>query len=47
MQCELLDLLLRGCRDITGGVISVEKDPVRAADLILGHIEEKRRALGI
>ncbi|WP_369425144.1 anaerobic carbon-monoxide dehydrogenase catalytic subunit [Methanothrix sp.] len=44
---RLLDLLLRGCRDITGGVISVEKDPVRAADLILGHIEEKRRALGI
>jgi len=44
---RLMDLLLRGCRDITGGVISVEKDPVKAAELILRHIEEKRSALGI
>ncbi|MGQ9537870.1 MAG: anaerobic carbon-monoxide dehydrogenase catalytic subunit [Actinomycetota bacterium] len=44
---NLVELLTVGCRDLTGGVLHLEKDPVEAADNMLAHIEEKRKALGL
>ncbi|MBS7248823.1 MAG: anaerobic carbon-monoxide dehydrogenase catalytic subunit [Candidatus Jordarchaeales archaeon] len=44
---RLVKLLVEECGRITGGVLNLEKDPVKAADAILAHIEEKRRKLGI
>jgi carbon-monoxide dehydrogenase catalytic subunit len=44
---NLVKFLTQDCEQITGGVLSVEKDPVKAADAILAHIEEKRKNLGI
>jgi len=44
---NLVRLLTKDCRNITGGILNLEKDPVKAADAILAHIEEKRRKLGI
>ncbi|MBS7287799.1 MAG: anaerobic carbon-monoxide dehydrogenase catalytic subunit [Candidatus Freyarchaeota archaeon] len=44
---NLVKLLTEDCRSVTGGVLNLERDPVRAANAILTHIEEKRRKLGI
>jgi carbon-monoxide dehydrogenase catalytic subunit len=44
---NLVKLLTQDCRDITGGLLNVEKDPIKAVDAILAHIEEKRRKIGI
>lgn len=44
---NLVKLLTCGCELITGGKINVEKDPVKAADAILAHVESKRKKLGI
>jgi carbon-monoxide dehydrogenase catalytic subunit len=44
---DLVKLLTEDCRDITGGILSVETDAVKAADGILNHIEAKRKKLGI
>lgn len=44
---NLVKLLTEGLKDITGGVLSVEKDTIKAVDGIIGHIEEKRKNLGI
>ncbi len=44
---NLVKLLTVDCKDITGGVLNVEKDPVKASDGILSHIESKRKKLGI
>jgi carbon-monoxide dehydrogenase catalytic subunit len=44
---NLVKLLTKDCEQVTGGVLSVEKDPTKAADLILTHIEEKRKKIGI
>jgi carbon-monoxide dehydrogenase catalytic subunit len=44
---NLVKLLTEDCKDVTGGILSVEKDPVKAVDGILAHIEEKRKKLGI
>ena len=40
-------LLTKECKSITGGLLTVEKDPVKAVDDISAHIEAKRKALGI
>jgi carbon-monoxide dehydrogenase catalytic subunit len=40
-------LLCEEMEDITGGKFAWEPDPVKAADLILAHIEKKREALRI
>jgi carbon-monoxide dehydrogenase catalytic subunit len=32
---------------VTGGIMNVEKDPVKAAEAILAHIEANRKKLGI
>ncbi len=44
---SLVKLLTQDCRQITGGVLNVEKDSGKAADAILEHIEEKRKKIGI
>lgn len=44
---NLVQLLTKDCKEVTGGVLSVEKDPVQAADAILAHIEANRKKLGI
>jgi len=44
---NLVKLLTCDCEQVTGGKINVEKDPVKAADVILAHIEANRKKLGI
>jgi carbon-monoxide dehydrogenase catalytic subunit len=44
---NLLKLLLEDCKDVTGGLLNVETDAVKAADGILAHINGKRQKLGI
>lgn len=41
------DLLFKKYRDITGGYWAFETDPIKAADLMIAHIDERRKALGI
>ncbi|HZE21389.1 MAG TPA: anaerobic carbon-monoxide dehydrogenase catalytic subunit [Desulfobaccales bacterium] len=41
------DLLLNGIEAFLGAKFAVEPDPDKAADLIIGHIEAKRRGLGL
>jgi carbon-monoxide dehydrogenase catalytic subunit len=44
---NLVKLLLEDCKDITGGQLNVETDPVKAVDAILTHIEGNRKKLNI
>lgn len=44
---DLVKLLTQDCKNVTGGVLHVEVDAVKAVDAILVHIEEKRRKIGI
>jgi carbon-monoxide dehydrogenase catalytic subunit len=44
---ELVNLLTEGCKEVTGGKLDVETDPVKAADGILAHIEANRKKIGI
>jgi len=44
---NLVKLLTQDCKDVTGGQLDVETDPVKAADGILVSIESKRKKLGI
>ena len=44
---NLVKLLTEDCRNVTGGVLNVETDAVKAVELMLGHIEANRRKLGI
>ncbi|MCX5812445.1 MAG: anaerobic carbon-monoxide dehydrogenase catalytic subunit [Proteobacteria bacterium] len=44
---NLVKLLTEDCKQVTGGIMSVEKDPVKAVDGILAHIEANRKKLGI
>jgi carbon-monoxide dehydrogenase catalytic subunit len=44
---NLVKLLTEGCKEVTGGQLDVEKDPVKAVDGMLSHIEAKRKKLGI
>jgi carbon-monoxide dehydrogenase catalytic subunit len=44
---NLVELLTNGCRDLTGGLLHLEKDPAEAAENMLAHIEEKRAGLGL
>jgi len=44
---NLIKLLTEDCKQVTGGTLNVEKDPVKAAELILAHIESNRKKLGI
>ncbi|HEX2966847.1 MAG TPA: anaerobic carbon-monoxide dehydrogenase catalytic subunit [Syntrophorhabdaceae bacterium] len=44
---NLIDLLTTGAKELTGGTMNVQTDPVKAVDEIVAHIEEKRRKIGI
>jgi carbon-monoxide dehydrogenase catalytic subunit len=44
---SLVKLLTQDCKRVTGGLLNVEKDPIKAVDGILAHIEEKRKKIGI
>ena len=44
---NLVNLLTHGCKNLTGGVINVETNAVKAVEGILEHIEAKRKKLGI
>jgi len=44
---NLVKLLTKDCREVTGGILNVEKDAVKAVDGIEQHIMEKRQKLGI
>jgi carbon-monoxide dehydrogenase catalytic subunit len=40
-------LATAGLKDVFGASFAVEPNPDRAADLIIAHIMEKRRGLGL
>ena len=44
---NLVKLLTEDLKEITGGLLSVETDTVKAVDGILAHIEAKRQKIGI
>ncbi len=44
---NLVKLLTEDLREMTGGLLNVDKDATSAAEAILGHVEGKRRKLGI
>ncbi|MFB0561327.1 MAG: anaerobic carbon-monoxide dehydrogenase catalytic subunit [Candidatus Lokiarchaeia archaeon] len=44
---NLVKLLTQDLKQVTGAQLNVEKDPVKAADAILAHIETNRKKLGI
>ena len=44
---NLVRFLTQDCEQVTGGMLNVEEDPVKAADAILIHIEAKRKKLGL
>jgi carbon-monoxide dehydrogenase catalytic subunit len=44
---NLVKLLTQDCRNVTGGLLNVETDAVKAVDGILAHIEANRKKLGI
>jgi carbon-monoxide dehydrogenase catalytic subunit len=44
---DLVKLLTEDCKEVTGGQLNVEKDPIKAVDEILANIESKRKKLGI
>jgi len=44
---NLVKLLTEDCKQVTGGLLDFEKDPVKAVDNILSHIEANRKKLGI
>ncbi len=46
-SATVTELLLKGLEGPLGATFAVEPDPAKAADLIIGHVEGKRRALGL
>ncbi len=44
---DLVKLLTEDCKQVTGGLMNVERDAVKAADAILDHIEANRKKLGL
>jgi carbon-monoxide dehydrogenase catalytic subunit len=44
---NLVKLLTEECKQVTGGILNVETDTVKAVEGILKHIETKRKKLGI
>lgn len=43
----LVKLLTEDCKEVTGGLLNVETDAVKAVDAIMAHIEGNRKKLGI
>lgn len=44
---KLVKLLTEDCKEVTGGLLNVETDAVKAVDDIMAHIEGNRKKLGI
>ncbi|MFX1593314.1 MAG: anaerobic carbon-monoxide dehydrogenase catalytic subunit [Promethearchaeota archaeon] len=44
---NVTSLLTQGLGDVIGATFAVEPDPEKEAELIINHIEEKRKALGL
>jgi carbon-monoxide dehydrogenase catalytic subunit len=44
---EVSDFLFQGMEEMYGGKWAFEPDPIRAAHLMIAHIDKKRKALGI
>ena len=44
---KLVKLLTEDCQGVTGGLLNVETDAVKAVDAIMAHIEGNRKKLGI
>lgn len=44
---NVLNLAAEGLKDVVGAVFAVEPDPVKAAGMMVRHIEDKRNGLGI
>ena len=44
---NVTELLTQGLGDVVGATFAVEPDPEKAAELIIKHIDEKRKALGL
>jgi len=44
---QLTDYLFKEFEGITGGMWAFEPDPIKAAQLMINHIDKKRKALGI
>jgi len=44
---NLVKLLTQDCKKVTGGILNVETNAVKAAEGILNHIENNRKKLGI
>ncbi len=44
---NVTNLAVNGLNDVFGAAFAVEPDPLKAADLIINHIKEKRAKLGI
>ncbi|MFC2062713.1 anaerobic carbon-monoxide dehydrogenase catalytic subunit [Chloroflexota bacterium] len=44
---EVTDYLFKEMEDLYGGMWAFEPDPIQAAHLMIGHIDKKRKALGI
>jgi len=44
---EVTDYLFKGMEDMYGGMWAFEQDPIKAAHLMIEHIDKKRKALGI
>lgn len=44
---NLVRLLTQECRQLTGGMINVERESVKAVEAILTYIEQKRKKIGI
>lgn len=44
---NLIKLLTLDCPEVTGGILNVDTDPVKAVDAMLEHIEAKRKKLGV
>jgi carbon-monoxide dehydrogenase catalytic subunit len=44
---EVTDFLFKDMEDMYGGMWAFEPDPVKAAHLMISHIDKKRKALGI
>ncbi|MGB8992165.1 MAG: anaerobic carbon-monoxide dehydrogenase catalytic subunit [Desulfobaccales bacterium] len=47
VSATVTELLLKGLEGPLGATFAVEPDPAKAADLIISHVEGKRRALGL
>ena len=41
------NLLTAGLEDVVGATFAVEPDPQKASRILIGHIEKKRKALGL